>query len=547
MKIREMLKINLKREHLLLIAIFFVFMFLRMFSDSPYYPIIGGDSARYLALADSFPYHTLFNNQFYIQHPPLYPYAIHFVSFLFEDHIAGLLVSLISLVITFFIIYKLVMLVSNNYYIAFGTLILLSLSNVFIYISVGNLKRAPLGMMLTLVSIYYYIRFLKEGKTRNIIYSSLPALLLGITTDHAILLIPSLIITYIFFRDKTKIFHATIPIIAIVFSYSSWLFVRMYTYMTHQFYPVVSGIIIKTGNLGLRPLINPQYSKEVESIVPFGLSLDPSHYFYHVVNMFKLVVVPLPIGLRFSNISMILTSDNFLQLVIYSILGIATIYGLYKIIKLSLKKGIKNNEMLFFLTMFLVFLLPLTQIYTAPRFTVTAIPFLFIVISYGLFEFAKTYGIFRIYKVGITAIILILVLYLPFYYLNNSHFIFSKEKIVEIPITAQFINKLPKDGVMIQMGYVVELNYQSDKRIMALPINIDYFSLIDIYDVNYLVYGESYHKPFSEGDKGGTINYDAIKYIRDHPEQFKLLTIIEETYPTTEIKDHIYIYEVMPN
>jgi hypothetical protein len=547
MKIRETPRINLKREHLLLIAVFFVFIFLRIFSDSPYYFIQGGDTARYLALADSFPYNTLFNNQLYIEHPPLYPYAIYFVSFLFEDHIAGLLVSLISLAIIFFIIYKLVMLVSNNYYIAFGTLILLSLSNVFINLSIGNLKRAPLGMMLTLLSIYYYIRFLKEGKTRNIIYSSLPALLLGITTDHAILLIPGLIITYVFFRDKTKIFHATIPIIAAIFSYSSWIFVRVYTYMTNEFYPVVNGTIVKTGDWGLRQLLSPQYFKEVESILPFGLSLDPSHYFYHVANMFKLVVAPLPMGLRFSNITMFLTSDNFLQLVIYPILGIATMYSLYKIIKLSLKKGIKNNEMLFFLTMFFLFLLPLTQIYTSPRFTVTAIPFLFIVTSYGLFKFAKTYNIFRIYKVGIIAIILILVLYLPFYYLNNNHFIFSKEKIVEIPITAQFINKLPKDGVMIQMGYVIELDYQSDKRIMALPVNADYFSLIDIYDVSYMVYGEQYHRPFSEGDKEGTLNYDAIKYIRDHPEQFKLLTIIEETYPTTEIKDHIYIYEVMLN
>ncbi len=540
-----MLKINSKNKNILVIVIFFVFIFLRLFSDSQYYFIQSSDAARYLTLANNFPKHTLDNNQLHLTHPPLYSYTIHFMNFLFEDHIAGILVSLISAIISFFLVYRLTILINNNPLILYVTLILFSLSQIYINISKHVLKES-FAVMLTLASIYYYLKFFKEGKNKNIVYSTFFSFLTGLTTDHAILLIPSLIIIYFIFRNKTKIWKASIPLTALVLSYSFWIAIRLYTYVSYDYYPAaLDGTIVNINKVGIKQLLSSQYFDEAEIFIPFGLSFDPLHYLYPLLYMLNLIILPWPSGLRFSTIATLLSTNYLVQLLIYSILSIGGIYSLYRIIGVITKKNIKRNGMLLCLILFFIFIFPLTQKFTSTRYTITAIIFLYILISFGLFELAKALKVLRLYKISIIGLILSLILYLPSYYSNNNHFILSQEKIVEAKNTAEFINQLPKDGVMAQIGYTQELNYLTNKRVMALPVNPNYMFLIDIYNISYVIYGEFYMKPISEANKKDVINYDTIKYIREHSNQFKLLKVIEETYPTTDRIDHIYVYEVI--
>ena len=525
-------------------------MFLRMFSDSEYYFIQGGDSAKYLVLANNFPYHTAYNNQLYIVHPPLYPYLIHFVSFFVEDYLAGILISLISAAITFFIVYKLVILISNSRYVALGTLLLFSLSGIFISIST-KVGKESFSVMLSLSSIYFLIVFLKKGKGKNIWLSAFFGALLGVTTDHVVLLIPSLILSYVVFWNKNTLWRATIPIISATLSYSFWIFVRAYTYMTHEFYNVgLDGTIANVSNWGLKQLVSPMFFSEIQNYVPFGFNFQPLHYIYPISYMLNLVVAPWPAGLRFSNLGILFSTNYALQLIIYTTLTMAAIYGTYKIIKSFFKKGIKNNGMLLSLILFTIFIFPLSQEFISTRFTVTAIIFLFIIINYGFFQLAKTFNVLRLYKLYIIVLISIVIVYMPFFYYSNNHFILSKEKLVEAPKTGEFINQLPKDGIMSQIGYGQEIMYLTDKRVMALPITPNYMFLIDKYNISYVLYGEFWSEPF-ENYTGHMFNYDTIKYIREHSEKFKLLNVIEETYPVKingeNKKDHIYIYEVMSN
>jgi len=95
-----------RRKDVLFILLFVIYLLLRIFSASEYFLLQNNDAARYLALADSFPKNALANNQLNILHPPLYAYAIHFFSLFVQDHIAGLLVSVLSSVIMFFILWK---------------------------------------------------------------------------------------------------------------------------------------------------------------------------------------------------------------------------------------------------------------------------------------------------------------------------------------------------------------------------------------------------------------------------------------------------------
>lgn len=248
-----MLKGSLKKEQFLLLVLFLIFMSFRLFSETPYL-FVAGDQGKYLGLAKNFPGNELYNKEILLDQRPLYSYGIHFLSFLFEDHIAGIIISLISAAVTFFIIYKLVMLVMDDVYIALGVLILFSLSTIFIWLATNVLKES-FSTMLILATVYNYIKFLKYNNIHNMIYSAIFGVLSGLASDHAIFLIPSMIVIYFFFMGDTKLLIAAIPLILVILVYSSWMGVRMYTYMSHDFYPAGwDGTVVNTEKWGSRQL-----------------------------------------------------------------------------------------------------------------------------------------------------------------------------------------------------------------------------------------------------------------------------------------------------
>ena len=110
----EILKTRVFTRRNVIITLFVIFLFLRLFGGVPY--ALSSDSVKYLALSKNFPYHTLSNNQLDINHPPLHPYAIYFATLIFQDdYIAAVFISLLSAAITFFVLYKLFMLLSRNF------------------------------------------------------------------------------------------------------------------------------------------------------------------------------------------------------------------------------------------------------------------------------------------------------------------------------------------------------------------------------------------------------------------------------------------------
>jgi len=540
-----MLNKNAKKEHALLIAIFIVFVFLRLFSHSHYF-FVSGDQGKYLGAAENFPDNVLFNKQLLLSQRPLYSYLIHFMGLFFEDHIAGMVISLLSAAVTFIIVYKLSIFISGNKQIAFFALILFSISSIFIGMS-SNVFKESLSTMLILATIYNYIKFLKLNSFPDMVYSSIFGILSGFASDYSLFLIPSLIVIYCFFKGKTRLWVAAIPLLIVILAYSSWLGVRMITYMSHDYFPAAwDGTVVRTEEWGLRQLISDHYFPEMEKYVPFGISLDPLHYVYPVLYMADLVIAPWPDGLRFSTIGTLFSKEFVLQLLIYLLLFIFAFYSVCSMTFRVIRKKSWHDSVLLTLLLFLIFLVPLHQKIVSTRYTLTSIIFLFILISYGLYEIMRRFRLESAHRNLISLIIVLLLVYLPFYYLNSPYFIFSKEKIVQGHKAAEFLNQLPKDGVMAQIGYTPELAYLSSKRVIALAINPeDMMKIVDMFGINYFVYGESYYIPYSKSADGSRIiNYDAIKYLAEHPEQFRLIKVIEETYPWGET-DHFYVYELV--
>ena len=541
---KKLEELHLKKEHLLLFALFFVFIFIRLFSDSSYI-FATGDPGKYLGIAKNFPSNELYNDELFLSQRPLYPYAIYILGLLFGDYNSGILISLISAAISFFLIYKLTNLLFRNKYISIFTLVLFSLSSIFIGLSI-NVAKESFSTMLILATLYTYIKFLKFNNLKYLIFSALFGILVGLTLDQSIFLIPGMITIFFLFRGNTKLAYALIPLILVVLSYSSWDLVRMYTYSTHDYYPAGwDGTIVNTKEWGVRQLLSNHYFPEMEVYVPFGINLDPERYIYSIAYMANLIIFPWPNGLRFGNISELLSKDYLIQGFLYPLLFIFAAFAVYKIItRILSKKVIKADGMLLGLLLFLIFLIPIHQISYSIRYTLTSIVFLYMIMSYGFYLFVCRFGSVKLFRTLMLILIVSLLFYVPFYYSDNPNFIFKNKKIIQSAEAAKFLNQLPKDGVMAQIGYTPELAYLTDKRVVALTIDSSNFlELIKAYKINYLVYGEAYAKPFSVENKEKVINYDTIKYIVEHSEEFELIKIVTEVYPWGK-QDNFYIYEV---
>lgn len=130
---------------------------------------------------------------------------------------------------------------------------------------------------------------------------------------------------------------------------------------------------------------------------------------------------------------------------------------------------------------------------------------------------------------------------------GHRHFALTVRKEMESSRTAEYLRNLPGDGIMAQVGYPPELVYLTGKRVVALPLGpekLDQF--IGRYDIRYLVYGQRYWAPIDERFARSVWCWPTIKYIRDHPEKYPLLAVVDETYSGEEKPDRVFIHVARP-
>ncbi len=130
---------------------------------------------------------------------------------------------------------------------------------------------------------------------------------------------------------------------------------------------------------------------------------------------------------------------------------------------------------------------------------------------------------------------------------SGKYFVLNVNKSVEANKTASYLNWLPEQGVMSQIGYSPELNYQTDKNIISMPNDPDDLDrLIKDYNISYLLYGERYWEKWRDYNFDRVMNHDTISYIMFSP-KFKLIKVIYEDYgDMTEPRfDKIFIYLVV--
>jgi len=544
----EKIKNNRHTKTILLILLFIVFLFLRLFVsyDTTF---LAADHVKFLDLAQNFPYHTSLNYQLYLIHPPFYPYLIHFVTlFVGYDYIAAILISLISAGMLFFLVYKLFMMLADNFLITFTVLILLTLSVDFVIAS-NTVLRESFVVTLLLSTLYFYVKGIKFGNKSSMIVAGVLGFLSAFTTDHALLLLPAFVVTYIFFRNKkTSIAISLLPIILTSLFIGSWTLIKFYQYSTNEYYPSgLEGAPVSTKNLGIAAILNTHYFKDYEPNLPSGFTRIRD-YAYRLGYMFNIVPFSIPRGLDFTSIEYLLLPKHIVYMIIlYLPFALTALFGFLIILRDFIKrKNIHNNFNLYIIALFLIFISLITRRDSSPRYIYTAYIFLFYFIGYGLFTLLKKVKKIRrlkSYNNLILIAVILLLLLTPFWYYNNPNFVLLTKKFVAVSKTADFINKniASEDAIMAQAGYGETLSYQIGSRILGLPPKSEnLLKMINYYNVSYVLYGKIYTFDRYHYAK------DSVDFIRDHPERFKLIAAINEDYGNLRRtnKDEIYIYKV---
>ncbi|MBW2977065.1 glycosyltransferase family 39 protein [Candidatus Woesearchaeota archaeon] len=545
----------------LVVVLFVVFLFLRLFVSSKSV-LLSADSLKFLETAKNFPSHTLYNNELYLLHPPFYPYVIYFFTLIFQDpSIAAIFISLISAVITFFLLYHLFIMLTRNFNITFLILVFFTLSVGFIKPSHAVLRESFV-IMLTLSVIYFYVKGVKFDDRKSIAFASILGAILAFTSDHVIFLLPSIIISYIFFNRERINFrklefpnlaYLVLPLLLILLFYGSWLSIKFYHYSNSEYYANgYEGMPLNTQDLGFLQLLSPQNFEDYSGTIMDSRFVGTiKRLIFNLGYMFNLEPLSIPVGLNFSTMHYLLFPRHIVyMLLIYLPLAFAALFGFFLAIKNFIKtRQIHNNVDLYITALFLIFLFPVTQKFSSPRYILLTYIFLFYFIGYGLIMLLQKKRKLDPSSKILPVIAILLLLITPFWYYTHPANVFSTKKLVSAQNTADFINaNIPEDaGIMAQAGYTVKIIYLTDNRVIGLhhdPKKLSY--LTELYDIDYIVTGRFYTEV-----RG--LAKDSAEYIKNNPEKFELIATVQEDYSEFFVEedlartDEVYVYKVIKN
>jgi len=551
-----------KYRMLLLIALFLVFLTLRLFVREEFL-LLSGDYMKFIETADNFPNHTLYNNQLYVLHPPLYPYVIYFMKLITGSYVYGsILVSLVTAAALFWILYFFLMYLSNNFVLSYFTLVFFTLSNNMINAGYSPLRES-LVMALLIGAIFSYLIGIREKKRRHLVYAAILGGISALTSDHGIFLIPAFAITYLIFnKEKPLLFKfkfpnlgwAIMPALVVLIFFGMWLGIKAHAYSSNPYYPYypigASAVPIDVSNYNLFNLIQPQSFPTWDSSLPKAVFEGPiqslKRYASQLGYMFNMEPFSLPRGLNLTTREYLLKPYHVAYIfLIYLPLFLIAVFGFFTLLKNALsEKKIHQNLSLYIFLLFLLFIFPILSRFTGPRYYYTAYLFFFYFIAYGIVSLSNYFSDQKTKKIMLSFGFLLLLVIL--FWMFNNTFLFNVHIEPMGPNTADYINKnIPKDkAIMLQPGYIAVLNHLVDNRILGLhAFSEDLDSTADHFNIDYFIFSRYFTKDAHH------FSQEAAEYIQTHPEKYRLVATINEDYTDFFVQgdkartDEVYIYE----
>lgn len=552
-------KIHIFTSRNIIILLFLIFLFLRLFVSFPT-ELLTADNLKFFEASRNFPNHALYNDQLYLLHPPFYPYTIHFFTLIFQnEYIAAIFISIISSIITFFALYNFFMMLTRSFILTFFALFFLTLSSELI-ISSRIALRESFVIMLIISSIYFYVKGVKFDDKKSVAYATIIGSILAVTSDHVVFLFPALMLSYLFFNSKKPDFrkfffpnlrYLILPLFFILLLYGSWTYIKFYQYSDVEYYPNgYEGTPVNTQDLGLFQLISPQNFDDYRgTYIKQGIISTLKRVAFNFGYMFNMEPFSIPRGLNFTTMQYLLHPRHTAYMfVIYLPLALIALFAfLHTILDFARTKQVHNNVNLFIIALLLVFAIPVTQKFASPRYILTSYIFLYYLISYGTVLLLQRKWKSQLHKIIPVTVVLLLLL-VPFWHYHNNHFVFFTSSVVASQKTGDFINaNIPKEAnLMVQPGYAVKLIYLTGNKIVGLhhdPQRLDY--LIDYYNISYIVFGRYYTWDALQ------LSRESAEYILNKPDKFRLVATVEEDYTQFRPRespastDEVYIYQVL--
>jgi len=505
--------------------LFLAFLLPRIFISSPYY-FVSMDEAKYLGLAASFPTHTLFNNQLYLVHPPLFPYLIRFFSLFSPDHIAGMAVSLLFAVVSFAAMVRLFKTLGKGAFRTTIALSVLALSSLHIPTS-RVIYKDSMFLGLFLLSLALYVEGLVRARTGYLLLAGISGCACCLTSDLGVYLLPCFVIGHAVLRkEKTSVGSVITPFLIAFLPYCAWLLVRLAVYRLGEYYPAgVDGTIEYVRALTPGRLFTPRYFPATATMFDFSPRLNILSFHGNVYPLSPLFGLPLAA-----------------HLIVYALVAYAAVASVVRAVG---RRKIRGDASLFFSILLVLFAFPVI-FRPEPRFVIPILLPMGYLLAEGVFLLAgRLPRGDRIVQWIALAVVVCALAGAANYVAHNTHLIFTLRKEVEGEKTARYLEGLPGDGVMAQVGYPPELAYLTDKRVVSLPPSpekLDEF--IRRYAIEYLLYGQHYWGKISEANAPNIWCYKTIRHIRENPERYPLLKVIDEEYAAVRWPDRVFVHSV---
>ena len=508
------------------------FLTLRLFSSLDVFPIIN-DEPKYLALAESFPSHTLYNNQPYLIHSPVVGYVLGLFALVLPTLTAGLLVTLLAGTANFFLTRMLGKELGLNSAGQAAALLILAITELSVWV---DTQVGRMGILLTfsLAALWSLLRYLNRrgrGVPRWATFWLCAALA---TSEQALLLFPAMALVCWFRRSTLRIPRSIL---------ASWLMggavfllwpaFRLWTYLSHAHYPAgVDGTVESLAHFPAAAVLQPNllpvtdFFRSFFTITSFSLSnLAPGNL------------------LSFADWSFVPRS---LAAVVCLVLpGVGIFMGTAKQ---------RSAAYLLMLLALLFFLPPLVGMYA--RYGLGYVFFFSLLMGWGVHHLSLWVprGEPLFVALIVVASLAISAAWIrsdqePKYYSpveaarGGQHFLFTREPVIACKELAHYLDALPEDGIMAPIGVVPSLAFQIDKRVLAVPIYPSRLEpLLRDYEIRYVVIARDHLTRRKEVNP----TRDTAVKIASSPEHFEQLRAFEEQRPFYFRRREYLVYRVRP-
>jgi len=529
-------------------VLFAVFILFRLFVANESY-FVGGDEAKYLKAAMTFPAHETWNNQLELYNQPFVPYLFAIGNLFSQFKWAQIVILGFSILFFIYCIKFFKALGKSDEWI-FVAMTFIALAHEIIMMSY-RIYKEPIYLALFVMMLYYFLRALR-GENKHYWTTALLGIISAYTTDHILLFIPLLLLMIFVFNTKnTSIIRAFACIAIISIAMVSWFGVRAIIYSNNEWYPAgVDGTPEYVKDFGLREILSPSGFSNTALMIGNQVAFRPAHWAAYIAYMFNMEPALITPDITYETANQLVTLKQILfMFFVYIPLIFVIAFGIwlarpFLFTKPSIK-GLLDNEDLFFAIMYIILNIFIVYKGFSNRYSLGAIIPLAFFFAQGV---EGIVDIFEIKMVTISRIVLatVFIMLVPLHIVGNQNFLLTLPYEVDAQKTSEFLAKLPGDGIMSQAGYTPEIAWLTHpKRVLSLPRTPEHFEeLLEKYRIAYVVYGERYWAEPVHENKELVWDYETIEYVRNHPEKFVLLKTITEEYKEIPA-DELRVYRVV--